>query len=80
MWLSVGMHWLLLPIAVIGLHMLHWTPLLTWGTQVAVFMLFSGLFWWRWRSGRWRTIAVVQPMASRIAGDHDQDFHQTPDA
>lgn len=80
MWLSVGMHWLLLPIAIVGLHVLHWSPLATWSVQVAVFMLCSGLFWLRWRSGRWRSITVVQPVAARIAADHDQDFHSTPDA
>jgi len=80
MWLSVGMHWLLLPIAILGLHVLHWSPLATWSVQVVAFMLCSGLFWWRWQSGRWRGIAVVQPVAARIAADHDQDFHPTPDA
>jgi MATE family multidrug resistance protein len=80
MWLSVGMHWLLLPIAVLGLHVLHWSPLATWSVQVAAFMLCSVMFWLRWRSGRWRAIRVVQPVAAAIAVDHDQDFHTTPDA
>lgn len=80
MWLSVGMHWLLLPIAVVGLHVLHWSPLATWSVQVAAFMLCSGLFWLRWQSGRWRAIRVVPTVAAGIAADHDQDFHSTPDA
>lgn len=80
MWLSVGMHWILLPIAIVGLHVLHWAPFATWSVQVAVFMLCSGLFWLRWQGGRWRSIAVVRPAAERIASDHDQDFHPTPDA
>ena len=80
MWLSVGMHWLLLPIAVVGLHVLHWSPLATWSVQVAAFMLCSGLFWLRWQSGRWRAIRVVPTVAATIAADHDQDFHSTPDA
>jgi MATE family multidrug resistance protein len=80
MWLSVGMHWLLLPIAVVGLHVLHWSPLATWSVQVAAFMLCSGLFWLRWQSGRWRAIRVVPTVTAGIAADHDQDFHSTPDA
>ncbi|MBN8525095.1 MAG: MATE family efflux transporter [Planctomycetes bacterium] len=80
MWLSVGIHWLLLPVAVGGLHLLHLPPVVVWSTQVAAFMLCSGLFWLRWRSGKWRTIAVVAPVAAAAALDHDQDFHEPPDA
>lgn len=59
MWLSVGVHWVMLPVAVVGLHVLDLSPFATWAIMVAIFMTFSGLFWLRWRGGRWREIRVV---------------------
>jgi MATE family multidrug resistance protein len=78
MFLSVGMHWFLLPIAIIGLHVLGWTPATTWAVQIGVFAICAGLFWWRWQSGRWRAIRVVEPPPRQIASDHDMDFHEGP--
>ncbi|MCK6491059.1 MAG: MATE family efflux transporter [Planctomycetes bacterium] len=74
MCLSVGLHWLLLPVAVLGLHVLHGGPLTVWCVQVGVFMAASGLFWWRWQGGRWRRIQVVAPAPLHPPEEPEQDF------
>ncbi len=60
MCLSVGLHWLLLPALLISLKILHLPPQIAWLTVVILFLSFSGVFYLRFRSGRWRNLAVVR--------------------
>jgi len=79
MCISVSLHWLLLPILYVMLHQFGASPEATWVVMVLTFLLFSYLFYLRYRSGRWREIRVVQSPAELIATNHDQDFHEPRD-
>lgn len=59
MCISVGLHWLLLPVLLISLKILHLPPQSAWLALVIFFLSFSGVFYLRYRSGKWKTLAVV---------------------
>ncbi|MFW6146169.1 MAG: MATE family efflux transporter [Planctomycetota bacterium] len=61
MCISVGFHWLFLPVTMIMLRVWHVDPKPTWVVLVGMIMAFSGAFYLRYRSGRWRQIRVVSP-------------------
>jgi len=79
MCISVTLHWLLLPILIIMLHVLGMSPELAWTAIVLTFLGFSYVFYLRYKGGRWREIRVVQSEAELVATDHDQDFHEPRD-
>jgi MATE family multidrug resistance protein len=60
MCISVGLHWLLLPLLFISLKVLHLSPQIAWLALVVFFLSFSGVFYLRYRSGRWKTLAVLR--------------------
>lgn len=60
MCLSVGLHWLLVPVLLLVLKVLALPPQTAWLALVVFFMSFSGLFYWRYRGGHWKTLAVVR--------------------
>jgi len=76
MTVSVTMHWLLLVVIFIVLHVLDQPPQVAWTALVITFLVCSGLFYWRYRSGKWRTIRVIPTQAESLASDHDHDFHE----
>jgi MATE family multidrug resistance protein len=59
MCISVGLHWLLLPVLFITLKILQLSPQTAWLALVILFLSFSGVFYLRYRSGKWKTLAVV---------------------
>lgn len=75
---SVLIHWLMLVMLLVVLYALRQPPVVAWIGIVASFMVFSGLFYWRYRGGKWRSIRMVAPTEA-LATDHDQDFHEPPD-
>ncbi|NLS96756.1 MAG: MATE family efflux transporter [Planctomycetaceae bacterium] len=79
MCISVTLHWLMLPILIVMLHVLGMSPEAAWTAIVLTFLLFSYVFYLRYRSGRWREIRVVQSEAELLAADHDQAFHEPRD-
>ena len=79
MCISVSMHWLLVPILFVILHVLKLSPEVAWAALVATFLVFSGLFYLRYRSGRWREIRVVPSQEELLATGHDQEFHEPRD-
>jgi MATE family multidrug resistance protein len=66
MCLSVGLHWLLVPVLVLVLKVLALPPQAAWLALVVFFMSFSGLFYWRYRGGHWQTLAVVSDSSPRV--------------
>jgi MATE family multidrug resistance protein len=60
MCISVGLHWLLLPVLLISLKILHLPPQSAWLALVVFFLSFSGVFYLRYRSGKWKTLTVVR--------------------
>lgn len=76
MWVSVGMHWLLLGILLVCLYGLNTSPRVAWTAVVFAFLASSGLFYWRYRGGKWRSIQVVPSTAETLATEHDHDFYE----
>ena len=79
MCISVTLHWLLLPILAVMLHVLNLSPEAGWTAVVLTFLGFSYLFYLRYRSGRWREIRVVQTPVELVASDHDLAMHEVRD-
>jgi MATE family multidrug resistance protein len=75
MCISLSIHWVILPIPIVMMHVLGTSPESAWTALVCAFMLLSGLFYFRYRTGRWREIRVVQPIP--VGGDHE--FHEPAD-
>ncbi|MHB8900418.1 MAG: MATE family efflux transporter [Thermoguttaceae bacterium] len=79
MCISVTLHWLLLPILIVMLHVLGLPPEAAWTTIVLTFLGFSYVFYLRFRSGHWRRIRVVQSPVELVATDHEEAFHEVRD-
>jgi MATE family multidrug resistance protein len=60
MCISVGMHWMLVAVVAVALRILHFTPQAAWIMLCTVLLLFNGILYLRYRSGKWRTIEVVE--------------------
>ncbi|WP_305043946.1 MATE family efflux transporter [Geoalkalibacter sp.] len=60
MCLSVCMHWLLVPVLLVFLKVLDVPPQTAWLALIAFFLSFSGLFYWRYRMGKWKSLVVVR--------------------
>ena len=73
MCISVGLHWLLLPVLFITLKILQLSPQTAWLALVILFLSFSGVFYLRYRSGHWKTLTVVGE-ADRVAGIRRRGF------
>jgi multidrug resistance protein, MATE family len=73
---SVSIHWSLLAVQVIALYGLKQSPQAAWTALVITLLACSSLFYWRYRSGKWRHIQVVPSQAEALATDHDHDFHE----
>jgi MATE family multidrug resistance protein len=78
MCISVGTHWTLVVIVVVALRILHFTPQLAWIMLCTILMLFSGILYLRYRSGKWRTIQVVESTVEPVLADFD-GLHETRD-
>jgi hypothetical protein len=46
---------------------------------VSTFLIFSVVFYLRYRSGKWRSIRVVSAPEELVAAAHDQQFHEPRD-
>lgn len=58
---SVILHWLLVPVLAVFLKVLKLPPESAWLVLIAFFLCFSGLFYLRYRCGKWKTLAVIRP-------------------
>lgn len=56
---SVTLHWLLVPVLAVFLNVLSLPPLAAWLALVAFILIFSGVFYLRYRSGKWKNLVVV---------------------
>lgn len=56
---SVGMHWLLVPVLFLLLKILGFPPQSAWLVLVFLFMGFCGVFYLRYRTGRWKALSMV---------------------
>ena len=77
MCISVGFHWLFVPITMLMLRVWGCTPRQAWSALVAIILVFCLVFSLRYYSGKWRSIKVLGPPADLSAsGD---GFHEPPD-
>jgi multidrug resistance protein, MATE family len=60
MCISVTLHWLLLPVLLICLKVLGLPPQTAWLALITFFIAFSGVFYLRFHSGRWKRISVIR--------------------
>lgn len=60
MCLSVGLHWLLVPVLLVFLKVLDLPPQTAWLALIGFFLCFSALFYGRYRQGKWKSLVVVR--------------------
>lgn len=76
--ISVGLHWALVAAVVVMLRVFHLSVVHAWVALCLLVLVFSALFYLRYRSGQWRSIRVVrapedsQPLVT-------DGLHETPD-
>ena len=61
--MSVTLHWMMVAVLVLLLHVLHLPAQVGWTVVVLFFLLFSGTVFLRYRQGKWRKIRMVSPPA-----------------
>jgi MATE family multidrug resistance protein len=74
MCISVGLHWFMVSVLAVALFVLGLEPATAWVILCGTFMLFSGAFYLRYRTGTWRNIHVVEETAGPVLltdGFHD---------
>ena len=59
MGLSVALHWLLVPVVIVCLKVLSLPPLSAWVALIGFFLSFCGLFYLRYRSGKWKSLRII---------------------
>jgi MATE family multidrug resistance protein len=70
---SIALHWVLVPVIYVMLKVLHLSAQAAWFALIVIFLTFSTLVYFRYRSGRWQGIRVVEkeiPVAL-IEGFHE---------
>lgn len=77
MCISVSMHWIIVPVLYIMVKLLDMSAEAGWVAFISIFMLFAGLFYLRFKSGKWKSIKVVD-YEEEVPIPHS-DFHETPD-
>jgi multidrug resistance protein, MATE family len=60
MCISVGLHWLLVPVLILSLNFFDFTPLFAWLALIVFFLAFSGVFYLRFRGGKWKSLKVIE--------------------
>lgn len=68
---SVGLHWFLVLMLAVMLKGWRLSPEAAWVAMIVWFMLFSLVFYFRFRGGKWRTIKLVEKPAATQEGFHE---------
>lgn len=58
--LSVALHWLFVPVLYFSLNVMHFSVTFSWFLLVLFFFVFFTLFIFRFKSGKWQKIKVIQ--------------------
>lgn len=74
--ISVTCHWLLVVATFVLLKIFHFSPLVAWASVVTLFFIFSFIALFRYLSGQWRNIRMVEEPAALIITD---SFHEIPE-
>lgn len=75
---SVILHWFMVAVLILLLKVLQLPPSVAWAALCGIFMLFSGVFWLRYRGGKWRFLRIVEPVPVETVPVIN-GFHETPD-
>jgi MATE family multidrug resistance protein len=75
MCISVTFHWVLVVVLYVLQNVFHTGPLLSWFSLCMIFMMFSFSFFLRYRSGKWRTLRIVEPEFDTLP-PVDDGFHE----
>lgn len=78
MCISVTLHWLMVAVLFVMFRVLHTSAELAWVALILWFMLFSFVFYLRYRSGKWRQIQVIQEPSAELAPVYE-GFHESSD-
>lgn len=76
---SITLHWALVAMMVLMLKVWHASPQAAWVAMIAWFMLFSLVFLFRYRSGKWRKIKVIHPSEEEENTPLRDGFYETRD-
>jgi MATE family multidrug resistance protein len=73
MCISVGLHWLMLPVVFLMLNVLKLDPEYAWVFVIVIYMVFTIFFWLRYRSGKWRKLRVIgnEPPPPTLDSTHE---------
>lgn len=67
--ISVSLHWLMTGAVFVLLRIFHYPPQTAWAAMVFLFIVFSLVVYWRYRSGKWRKIRVLHEPAGVMVSD-----------
>lgn len=59
MWVSMAIHWTFVPITYLSLFVFDLGPVWAWTILVCMFLLFCIVFYFRFKTGKWKTIQVM---------------------
>ncbi len=79
MFISVALHWIIVPILFIMLKVIGLPLQICWSVMVAIFFLFSFVLYLRYRSGHWKNIKVIRPILPIKPAVVQNDFHEPAD-
>ncbi|MBF0594647.1 MAG: MATE family efflux transporter [Candidatus Omnitrophica bacterium] len=71
--ISVSLHWIVVGALYVMLRMLNMSPLAGWAALVGLFFVFSFIVFFRYQTGNWRKIKVVEPLPVVTVAD---GFHE----
>jgi MATE family multidrug resistance protein len=77
MCISVAFHWTLVAVLVVLLKLFNIGAFWAWLVLCMVFMMFSGAFYLRYRTGKWRTLRVVE-QELKASSPLADGFHEPP--
>lgn len=78
MCISVTLHWLMVAVLFVMFNVLHASAEAAWVAMILWFVLFSYLFYLRYRSGKWRSIKVIQDPGAELVPVRE-GFHESAD-
>lgn len=64
MWVSMAIHWTFVPVTYLSLFVFDLGPIVAWAILVFMFLLFCIVFYFRFKTGKWKKIQVI---------DHDKE-------
>lgn len=59
MWVSMAIHWMFVPFTYLTLFVLDAGVIGAWATLVVLFLLFSLVFYFRFKTGKWKHIGIM---------------------